>query len=130
MGFIGLFECASAEQAHTNAPTGVYVSLSDIPAQFTVELKTNGVYSVFATGIRTNSQTGVWRWDALRRQFSLTPSTNGGTFDYQFRVLRVDQREPEILQWIPLGRSGQASGGGISQASGTIDYVRFKRKGE
>ena len=119
-GFIGLVPAAG--ETHTNAPTGVYVSLSDIPERFTVALKTNGVYSVFATGLRTNSQTGVWRWDALKRQFSLTPTTNGGTFDYQLRVLRVDQRQPEILQWIPLG--------GIGQASGAIDYVRFKRKDE
>ena len=119
-GFIGLV--AAAGETHTNAPTGVYVSLSDRPERFTVELRSNGVYSVLATGLRTNSQTGVWRWDALKRQFSLTPSTNGGTFDYQFRVLRVDKRQPETLQWIPLG--------GIGQASGAIDYVRFKKKDE
>lgn len=120
-GFIGV-ECASADDTHTNAPTGVYVSLSAIPERFTVELKTNGVYSVSVTGLRTNSQAGVWKWDALRQQFSLTPRTKGGAFDYQLRVLRVDPRQSETLQWIPLG--------GIGQASGAIDYVRFKRKDE
>jgi len=123
-GFIGLFECACADQAQTNAPTGVYVSLTFFPQRLTVELKTNGVYSAFETSTNsqsTNSQTGVWRRDALRRQFSLTPSTNGGTFD-QLRILRVDPRETNTLQWIPLGRVG---GGG-----GAIDYVRFKRKDE
>ena len=122
VGFAGLVEHASADKTHTNAPTGIYVSLSDMPERFIVELKTNGVYSVLATGLRTNSQTGVWSWDAAKRQFSLTPRTNGNTFHYQLRVLRIDPRQPATLQWIPLG--------GIGQASGAIDYVRFKRKDE
>ena len=120
VGLIEPVERASAEPVQTNAPTGVYVSLSDIPERFTVDLKTNGVYSALATGLRTNSQTGVWRWDEVGRRFLLTPSTNGGTLGYQLRVLRVDPRQPETLQWIPLG--------GIGQAAGAIEYVRFKRK--
>ena len=120
MGFIGLFDHArAAEAAQTNAPTGLYISLLDIPERFTVDLKTNGVYSVLAAGVRTNSQTGVWKWDDVRRQFLLTPRTNSA-FGYQLRVLRVDPRQPETLQWIPLGAFGQAGG--------AIDYVRFKRK--
>jgi hypothetical protein len=82
----------------------------------------NGAYSAVTTGLRTNSQTGVWRWESARRQFSLTPSKNGSAFEYQLRVLRVDPRQPQTLQWIPLG--------GIGRMSGAVDYIRFKRKGE
>jgi len=44
IGFIGRVECArAAEATGTNAPTGVYVSLSDVPERFTVDLKTNRI---------------------------------------------------------------------------------------
>lgn len=115
--FVGLAQWAFARE--TNAPTGVYVSLSSMPERITIDLKTNGLYTVLAMGLNTNSQTGVWKWDEAKRQFSLTPNTNS-VFPYELRVLRVDPRQSDTLQWIPLK--------GIGSASGAIDFVRFKRK--
>jgi hypothetical protein len=111
---------ATETTSNTNAPTGLYVSLSDLPERFVVDLKTNGAYTVLSTGMSTNSQSGVWKWDDAKREFRLTPGTNGGAFSYELRVLRIDPRQPDTLQWIPLH--------GIGTATGAIDYVRFKRK--
>ena len=107
--------------AATNAPTGLYVAVLNAE-RFTVDLKTNGVYRVEVAGIRTNSQTGVWKWDEERRQFSLTSNTNSTAFPYRLRVLRVDRREPDTLQWIPALGTGTVAG--------AIDYIRFRRKRE
>jgi hypothetical protein len=102
------------------APTGLYISLSDRPERITVDLKTNGVYTVLATGLQTNRQSGVWTWDGTKRQFLLTPGTNRSAFAYELRTLRVDPRQEHTLQWIPHR--------GIGTIAGAIDYVRFKRK--
>jgi len=105
--------------ANTNAPTGFYVSLSDEPELFIIDLMTNGVYTVQATGVSTSSQSGVWRWSAEKREFLLTPGTNGNAFSYELRVLRIDPQQVDTLQWVPL----QA----LAATSGATDYVRFKR---
>jgi len=110
----------AAETTNATAPTGLYVSLSDRPERFVIDLKTNGVYTVLATGFQTNIQSGVWRWDEMRRQFLLTPGTNSSAFEYELRVLRVDPRQAHTLQWIPLR--------GVGTSAGVIEYVRFKRK--
>ena len=113
---------ADGVSSKTNAPTGVYASLSAAPERFTVELQTNGIYTVLVTGLMsTNRQSGTWSWDGVKRQFSLKPNTNGGAFLYELRLLRLDPRQPDTLQWIPLQGIGSA---------GAIDYVRFKRKNE
>lgn len=114
--------CAAEATTNTNVPTGLYVSLSDLPDRFIVDLKTNGVYTVMTTGLRTNSQSGVWRWNDAKREFLLTPVTNGGAFSYELRVLRIDPRQADTLQWIlPHG---------VGTATGAIEYVRFSRKNE
>ena len=121
--FSFLANAQSAElSGMTNAPTGGYASLSAATDLFTIELRTNGTYTVIVTNLMsTNSQSGVWNWDATKRQFSLKPDTTG-TFSYELRLLRVDPRHPDTLRWIPLQ--------GIGSAEGAIDYVRFKRKDE
>lgn len=111
---------AAEANGNTNAPTGRYASISDLPEQFVVQFNTNGTYKVQTTGLRTNSQSGVWRWDDKKLQFQLTPTTNSTRFEYEFRQLRVDPRQPDTLQWIPVHNIG-ASGG-------ALDYVRLKRK--
>ena len=114
---------ADEVSSKTNAPTGVYVSLSAAPERFTVELQTNGTYTVLLTGLRsTNRESGAWSWDGIKRQFSLKPNTNGGAFSYELRLLRLDPRQPDTLQWIHLQ--------GIGSGAGALDYVRFKRKNE
>lgn len=113
---------AAETTTNTTAPTGLYVSLRDKPEQLVVNLETNGVYTVLVTGLVTNSQSGLWRWDEAKRQFLLTPATNSGAFEYKLRVLRADPRQTHTLQWIP--------GDGIGTVAGAIDYVRFKRKGD
>lgn len=125
LGSIGLVTSAGSDEPHTNAPTGVY--FTDIPERITVELKTDGTYSASATGYSgTNNQTGIWKWDASKQQFSLTPGTNGGTFRYRLRLLRVDPQNRGTLQWIPpRSASGEAS---AVKNSALIDYVRFKRR--
>jgi hypothetical protein len=119
----------SSEVSRVNAPTGLYVSVTDIPARFTIDLRTNGVYSVLATGLRTNTQTGTWTWEVGKDQFLLTPTTNGGTFEYRFRILRVDPWNPETLKWIPDGGPGKTRGT-VVDYRGTVDYVRFQRKNQ
>ena len=106
----------------TNAPTGLYASVTDIPDRFIVQLSTNGDYQVYTTGLRTNSQRGRWKWDDKGQEFFLTPSTNSVAFSYEFRRLRVDPDQADTLQWIPLH--------GVGATAGAIDYVRFKRKDE
>ena len=116
----------SEDAPRIKAPTGVYVSGTFLPANFIVNLQTNGEYEVRAESsalLPRQVQRGKWNWDERRREFLLTPSTNRADFHYLFRRLRVDRREPDTLQWIPL-RSGITTGGGA------IDYVRFKRKTE
>ena len=113
---------AAGTNGDTNAPTGLYASVSDLPERFVVQLSTNGTYKVHATGLRTNSQSGVWKWDDKRQQFLLTPDPNNSSFSYEFRRLRVDQRQPDTLQWLPLH--------GTVTMEGAIDYVRLKRKDE
>ena len=87
-----------------------------------MQFNTNGTYVVQTTGLRTNSQSGVWNWDDKRQLFQLTPTTNSTRFVYDFRQLRVDPRQPDTLQWLPLH--------GAAAMAGTVDYVRLKRKDE
>jgi hypothetical protein len=114
----------AAENANTNAPIGRYVSVGDVPAKFTLHFNADGSYEVQTTGLRTNRQQGSWKWDGARQEFALTPATNSVAFPYEVRRLRVDAREPETLQWLPL------HGIGVGAASGAIDYKRFRRKVE
>jgi hypothetical protein len=122
-GVLLLVSCHSSLAADagtiTNAPTGIYESLMDMP-KFTVQLITNGDYQVRTTALGANSQQGRWKWNDKRQEFLLTPATNGAPFRYEFRRLRVDPREPDTLQWIPSQR--------VSGEAGAIDYIRFKRK--
>lgn len=74
---------AAETNTNTTAPTGLYDSLSDRPERITVDLKTNGVYTLLATGLQTNSQSGVWTWDDTKRQFLLTPGTNRSALAYE-----------------------------------------------
>lgn len=109
----------------TNAPAGLYVSFPTYPdirmkEQFIVDLKTNGVYSVILTGSRTNKEAGNWKWDGVRKQFLLTPTTNRSTFPYPLRVLRVDSEHADTLKWIPVGD--------IDPASGSFELFKFRRK--
>jgi hypothetical protein len=113
--------------AATNAPAGLYVSFMPDPAfrmkeQITVDLKTNRVYSVLVISSRTNKETGTWRWDGARKQFSLTPTKNRSTFPYPLRVLRVDPEHADTLKWTPVGD--------IDPTSGSVEYFKFKRKHE
>jgi hypothetical protein len=115
-----------AAEAVTNskAATGLYVSLTDIGTTLIVQLGTNGNYQVHAEDRASRSrlsQEGHWKWDGRRQEFLLTP-TNTVAFPYEFRRLRVDPRQSQMLQWIPLRSSGGAGG--------VIDYVRFKRKSD
>jgi hypothetical protein len=114
----------AAENANTNAPIGRYVSVGDVPAKITLHFNADGSYEVQTTGLRTNRQQGSWKWDGARQEFALTPATNSVAFPYEVRRLRVDAREPETLQWLPL------HGIGVGAASGAIDYKRFRRKVE
>jgi hypothetical protein len=114
----------AAENANTNAPIGRYVSVGDVPAKFTLHFNADGSYEVQTTGLRTNRQRGSWKWDGARQEFALTPATNSVAFPYEVRRLRVDAREPETLQWLPL------HGIDAGAASGAIDYKRFRRKVE
>jgi hypothetical protein len=111
---------AAETNTNTTAPTGLYLSLSDRPERITVDLKTNGVYTVLVTGLQTNRRSGLWTWDGEKQQFLLTPGTNTSTLAYEIRILRVDPRQEQTLQWIPSR--------GIGTMAGAIDYVRFKRK--
>ena len=113
---------AAETAGNTNAPTGRYVSISDLPERFVVQISTNGTYKVQTTGLRTNSQSGVWNWDDKRQMLQLTPTSNSTRFEYEFRQLRLDQQQPDTLQWLPLH--------GAAAMVGTIDYVRLKRKDE
>lgn len=112
---------AAEASAPTNAPTGLYVSVTEVPDRFIVRLSTNSEYEVH-TALLTNCQQGHWKWDDKRREFSLTPSTNTNSFGWEFRRLRVDPRQPDTLEWVPVG--------GIGRSRGAIDYIRFKRKNE
>jgi hypothetical protein len=114
----------AAENADTNAPIGRYVSVGDLPAKFTLHFNADGSYEVQTTGLRTNRQQGSWKWDGARQEFALTPATNSVAFPYEFRRLRVDAREPETLQWLPL------PGIGVGAVSGAVEYKRFRRKVE
>jgi hypothetical protein len=113
-------ESAAETNTNTTVPAGLYLSLSDRPERITVDLKTNGVYTVLVTGLQTNRQSGLWTWDGTKQQFLLTPGTNTSTLAYEIRILRVDPRQEQTLQWIPSR--------GIGTMAGAIDYVRFKRK--
>jgi hypothetical protein len=127
LGMAGVVSSAAlfaAENAHTNAPIGRYVSVGDLPAKFTLHLNADGNYEVQVTGLLTNRQQGSWKWNGARQEFALTPDTNSVVFPYEFRRLRVDPREPETLQWLPL------HGIGAGAVSGAIDYKRFRRKDE
>ena len=117
------------EALKSKAPTGLFVSATSLHITFTVRLETNGYYQVRAESgspIGIQEQQGTWNWNALKQEFLLTPGTNSGAFHYEFRRLRVDRQEPDMLQWIPL-RSAGGTGGFVD---GAIDYVKFKRKVE
>ena len=106
------------------APTGIYVSVTDIGVALTVNITTNSDYQVTAESPgnvpKPKTQQGKWRWDANLREFLLTPATNSTDFPYQFRRLRVAPDSPDTLQWLPLR--------GADASSGAIDFVRFERK--
>ncbi len=118
---------AAEAASKSKPPTGLYVSVTDIPATFIVRLSTNGTYQLRAESQRSpvssQRQEGHWKWDGQRQEFLLIPTTNAVPFLYEFRRLRVDPRQSDTLQWIPL-RTGGAAGGGV------IDYVRFRREDE
>jgi hypothetical protein len=119
MSVFALSVARAEVSAGTNAPTGLYSSVLDIPERFILQLSTNGDYQVYTTGSPANRQHGRWKWDDKRREFLLTPATNSAAFVYEFRRLRVDPHQPDKLQWIPLH--------GVYASEGAIDYLRFKR---
>jgi hypothetical protein len=123
LGMVSSTELFAAENTNTNAPIGRYISIGDQSAKFTLRLNADGNYEVLATGLSTNRQQGSWKWDGARQEFALTPATNSVAFPYELRRLRVDAREPETLQWLPVNGMGV-------EVSGAVQYKRFKRKEE
>jgi len=128
-----VISCRGPEsQTHTGAPlksstpTGVYVSAIDVGTRFTVRLDDSGDYLVRTESteslppLESQSQRGRWAWNEQRQEFLLTPDANNGGFGFEFRRLRVDERETDTLQWIPLH--------GVGASAGAIDYVRLKRQ--
>lgn len=109
----------------STAPTGVYASTTPVGG-FTLRLETGGGYQVLAespSGASTLSEKGRWAWNDAAHEFLLTPNpTSAGGFNFEFRRLRVDLKDPDTLQRIPLHGAGAVGG--------TIDYVRLKRSGD
>jgi hypothetical protein len=117
------------EALDSKVPTGLYASGTSTFTTFTLRLETNGNYQVLAElgrPIGSQKQEGTWRWNALKHEFLLKPTTNKGAFNFEFHRLRVDKQETNTLQWIPL----RGVGGPGGAVEGAIDYIRFKRKAE
>jgi hypothetical protein len=111
----------------TQPPAGLFVCEPAPPAHFELQIKTNGTYQVRAElgpAIARQSQEGTWKWDGQMREFSLTPNTNGGKFQYELHQLRLDKQQADTLLWITSKRAGHLE----LDPSGTTDYFRFKRK--
>jgi hypothetical protein len=76
---------------------GIYVS-----GATTLSLANDGSYSIVAWEELLGgeeSEHGEWYWNALQREFRLEKKS--GDFRFAVRRLRVDERHPERLLWIP-----------------------------
>jgi hypothetical protein len=126
--FAGLAaETNSAALPDIQPAAGLYVCEPGPSIHVNLRLETNGSYQVQADlgpAIGRQSQEGTWKWDGQKQEFSLTPNTDGGKFQYELRRLRVDKQQANNLLWLPGTRTGSAE----LEPGGTIDYFRFKRK--
>jgi len=111
--------------AKPKAPTGFYVSVSEISPTFNITFGTNGEYQVEigpCGPLGCLSQKGKWKWDDQREEFFLTPREPVDLWHFDFRRFRVDKQEPDTLLWVPLHGAGNVLG--------VYRSVRFRRQGE
>ena len=121
--------------AHTNsslnpalqpiAPIGFYTLATDLGYHYiTISLDGTGDYQVTSALIGFNkfsrTQRGRWTWNQQREEFLLTPDPASEDLGYEFRRLRLDDRDPDTLQWLPFND--------LKGSPGASDYIRFRRE--
>ena len=107
--------------AQPKAPTGVYVSVKEIIPTFTMRIATNGNYQVDvgACGpMGCPSLEGTWKWDSQRQEFLLDSA--GYHWNFEFRRVVVNQREPDTLEWVAREGTGNVLG--------AYERIKFKRR--
>jgi hypothetical protein len=128
----GFASCRSPQIAHTQpdsrrsvpAPLGFYTLVTDLGYHYlTISLESTGDYQVTSELIGfnkfTRTQRGRWTWNPHRQEFLLTPDAGSETLGFEFRRLRVDEQNPDTLQWLPLKNSTEHSG---------TEPIRFRRE--
>jgi hypothetical protein len=129
----GFASCRSPQIAHIQpdsprsvpAPLGFYTLVTDLGYHYlTISLEGAGDYQVTSELIGfnkfTRTQRGRWTWNPRRQEFLLTPNTASESLGFEFRRLRVDEQNPDTLQWLPLNKS--------TEQSGTSEPIRFRRE--
>jgi hypothetical protein len=108
----------AAKVAEPTPPAGNYVSEL---FSMGLRLEAGGSYAVKSDALgRHTEERGDWTWNEQHREFLLERTS--GDFQFALRRLRVDDRDPDRVQWIvPLS---------MDDFVGVIDYVSFKRQKE